>query len=137
MAYLDRTSLPCSPLSFRDIAGGALPPLPAESHHLDMNQWSNTPVIDMVICSFALHLINNPSELFALLWELSTKSRWLVILAPHKKPEVQLQHILFCTRTVHEEYWMTDQRWLGMDEMELRRMGRMSNERSLWTVPQG
>jgi len=89
VAYLDRTSLPCSPLSFRDIAGGALPPLPAESHHLDMNQWSNTPVIDMVICSFALHLINNPSELFALLWELSTKSRWLVILAPHKKPEIK------------------------------------------------
>lgn len=47
-----------------------------------------TPFIDMVICSFALHLIKSPSELFSVLWELSTKSRWLVVLAPHKKPEV-------------------------------------------------
>jgi hypothetical protein len=43
--------------------------------------------LDMVICSFALHLIS-PSELFALLWQLSTKATWLIILAPHKKPEV-------------------------------------------------
>lgn len=27
-------------------------------------------VVEMVICSFALHLIEKPSELFALLWEL-------------------------------------------------------------------
>lgn len=47
-----------------------------------------TPFIDIVICSFALHLIESPSELFSVLWELSTKSRWLVVLAPHKKPEV-------------------------------------------------
>ncbi|KAG6887252.1 hypothetical protein C0992_013152 [Termitomyces sp. T32_za158] len=30
-----------------------------------------------------------PSELFSLLWELSSKARWLVILAPHKKPEIK------------------------------------------------
>jgi len=47
-------------------------------------------IIDMVVCSFALHLLENPSELFALLWELSTKARWLVILAPHKKPDVRI-----------------------------------------------
>lgn len=47
-------------------------------------------LVEMVICSFALHLIDTPSELFALLWELSTKCRWLVILAPHKKPQVAL-----------------------------------------------
>jgi hypothetical protein len=52
----------------------------------------------MVVCSFALHLVETPSELFCLLWELSTKSRWLVLLAPHKKPEVfdlniSLRHI--------------------------------------------
>jgi hypothetical protein len=45
--------------------------------------------IDMVVCSFALHLLESPSELFALLWELSTKARWLVILAPHKRPAVR------------------------------------------------
>jgi len=33
--------------------------------------WSTRAVsIEMVICSFALHLIETPSELFALLWEL-------------------------------------------------------------------
>lgn len=49
----------------------------------------------MVVCSFALHLVESPSELFSLLWELSTKARWLVILAPHKKPEVCCDKILF------------------------------------------
>jgi len=91
IAYADQTYLPCATLSFRDIAGGALPPLPIESNSNtgDHNPGSsNLLIIDMVICSFALHLIDNASELFALLWELSTKSRWLVILAPHKKPEV-------------------------------------------------
>ena len=44
---------------------------------------------DIIICSFALHLLTDPSELFALLYELSTKARWLVIIAPHKKPEIK------------------------------------------------
>lgn len=47
--------------------------------------------IEMVVCSFALHLIENSSGLFSLLWELSLKTRWLVILAPHKKPEVYME----------------------------------------------
>jgi cell division inhibitor SulA len=41
----------------------------------------------MVVCSFALHLVPE-SEMFPLCWELSTKVRWLVVIAPHKKPEV-------------------------------------------------
>lgn len=49
----------------------------------------DTPILDMVICSFALHLVETPSQLFGLLWELSQKARWLVIIAPHKKPEVR------------------------------------------------
>jgi len=95
VAYLDRTSQSCASLSFRDIANGALPPLPVvESQPLSANVSDTSPeppnrVIDMVICSFALHLIGDPSELFALLWELSTKSRWLAVLAPHKKPEIK------------------------------------------------
>jgi hypothetical protein len=44
--------------------------------------------IEMIVCSFALHLVKTPSELFTLLWELSTKARWFILLAPHKKPEV-------------------------------------------------
>jgi len=95
VAYIDRTSLPCASLSFRDIARGTLPSLPSKSQQFESNtadtlsESSNVPLIDMVICSFALHLIESPSELFALLWELSTKSRWLIILAPHKKPEIK------------------------------------------------
>jgi len=94
VAYVDRTSLPCVSLSFRDIADGALPPLHPDSQWLNSKDEtilgsSNVLLIDMVICSFALHLIDNASELFALLWELSTKSRWLLILAPHKKPEIK------------------------------------------------
>lgn len=46
-------------------------------------------VFDLIICSFALHILTDPSELFALLYELSTKARWLAIVAPHKKPEIK------------------------------------------------
>ncbi|KAF5361019.1 hypothetical protein D9756_004830 [Leucocoprinus leucothites] len=45
--------------------------------------------IEMVVCSFALHLIETPSALFALMYALSYKARWLVVLAPHKKPEIK------------------------------------------------
>jgi cell division inhibitor SulA len=50
--------------------------------------------MEMVICSFALHLIENASELFALLWQLSMRTRWLVVIAPHKKPDVQVLNLL-------------------------------------------
>jgi len=45
--------------------------------------------IEMIVCSFALHLIETQSELFALLCVLSFKARWLVVLTPNKKPEVR------------------------------------------------
>jgi len=86
-AYIDRTCLPCASLSFRDIAEGLLPP--SETNLADQVSQSASPFIDMVICSFALHLVGNPSELFALLWELSMKSRWLLLISPHKKPEIK------------------------------------------------
>ncbi|ORY33375.1 hypothetical protein BCR39DRAFT_463527 [Naematelia encephala] len=88
-AYLRRTSRTCFPLSFADLANGVLPP--------------NAPnVWDIVICSFAMHLVNTPSELFALLYELSTKARWLVILAPHKKPEAGQRGRMKLTRQIKE-----------------------------------
>lgn len=90
----------CSPLSFKDIAEGALPSIskPASSKAANENEdlasdTDSPPKIETVICSFALHLIESPSELFSLLWELSTKAKWLVVLAPHKKPEVNLGHV--------------------------------------------
>jgi hypothetical protein len=46
------------------------------------------PTWDLIICSFALHLVPTPSELFALMYELSNKAAWFIVIAPHKKPEV-------------------------------------------------
>lgn len=43
---------------------------------------------DIVVCSFALHLLTETSKLFALLDELSRRATWLVVIAPNKKPEV-------------------------------------------------
>ncbi|KAI0667599.1 hypothetical protein C8Q78DRAFT_312476 [Trametes maxima] len=106
-AFHTRTGLYAHPLSFRDIAEGQLPEIASKpvgapksnnssqtpSPESSLRGFSppkvDSPIIEMVICSFALHLIEKPSELFALLWELSTKARWLVILAPHKRPEMK------------------------------------------------
>ncbi|KAG7088613.1 hypothetical protein E1B28_012587 [Marasmius oreades] len=95
-AFVERTGLPCSSLSFRDISDGALPEtvarvLPSQLTKDEESAISEAegPKLEMVVCSFALHLVENSSELFSLLWELSTKTRWLVVLAPHKKPEIK------------------------------------------------
>jgi cell division inhibitor SulA len=93
-AYRDRTSLPCASLSFRDIAEGGFPDvisIPTSPPTIQMIASEENPMVEMVVCSFALHLVETSSELFALLWELSTKARWLVLLSPHKKPEVSLK----------------------------------------------
>ncbi|KDQ09900.1 hypothetical protein BOTBODRAFT_137398 [Botryobasidium botryosum FD-172 SS1] len=99
-AYVARTGLPCHPLSFRDIADGSLPPLtntadkdtiPASDESQDSGNGDERDdlIYEMVVCSFALHLIESTSELWALLTALSEKVRWLVILEPHKKPEIK------------------------------------------------
>lgn len=44
-----------------------------------------------MVCSFALHLCE-PSRLFATLHALSLSARWLLVLAPHKRPVVLPQH---------------------------------------------
>ncbi|CAE6415566.1 unnamed protein product [Rhizoctonia solani] len=44
---------------------------------------------DLVICSFALHLLTTPGSLYELLSTLSYGARWLVVLEPHKKPEIK------------------------------------------------
>jgi hypothetical protein len=80
-AYSARTSRTCHALSFSDLADGQIPP--QTSTRVDGT------IYDLIICSFALHLLTEPSELFALLYELSTKCRWLAVVAPHKKPEIK------------------------------------------------
>lgn len=41
-----------------------------------------------MVISFALHLVETTSELWAVLVELSKRARWLIVTAPHKKPDV-------------------------------------------------
>jgi len=99
-AYQDRTSLTCATLSFTDISEGALPPFAFKTSSVAQHHGPQEPessdksqppqcIIEMVICSFALHLVESTSLLFSLLWELSLKTHWLVVLAPHKKPEIK------------------------------------------------
>ncbi len=101
-AYKNRTSYPCADLSFEAISEGFLPTTSInivdntlrddvlsedESAEAIANR-EGLGSIEMVVCSFALHLIEDTSSLFALLWRLSVKARWLVVLSPHKKPHV-------------------------------------------------
>lgn len=74
-AYLARTGLTCLPLSFSEIAGGKLPETPLP--------------YDFVIVSFALHLLTESSQLWALLTTLTDRARYLVVIAPHKKPAIK------------------------------------------------
>ena len=75
-------------ISFKDVAEGCLPCTVTDLSHQGGQADQEDMEIEMVVCSFALHLIESSSELFALLWQLSTRARWLVVIAPHKKPEV-------------------------------------------------
>ncbi|CDO76089.1 hypothetical protein BN946_scf184649.g15 [Trametes cinnabarina] len=95
-AFHTRTGLYCHPLSFRDIAEGKLPEIASKpvgapksnnpsqasspesslrGHSDSVSSKTDGPILEMVICSFALHLVEKPSELFALLWELRYVSR--------------------------------------------------------------
>ncbi|KAL7265948.1 hypothetical protein RUND412_011522 [Rhizina undulata] len=73
--YTTRTGLPCAAHSFRDI----------EMEGIEEGQSYN-----VIVSSFALHLCP-VSELFGLLYTLSTAGKWLIVLAPHKKPEVKTE----------------------------------------------
>ncbi|GAA5970918.1 hypothetical protein JCM11641_004508 [Rhodosporidiobolus odoratus] len=111
-AYLQRTGLPCLEMSFADVANGLLPPppsspaitsssspIPTPSAATDSNvvlaavdeqgEGEEENVYDLVIISFALHLVESTSELWALLTELAKRAKWLVVVAPHKKPDIK------------------------------------------------
>ncbi|KAI5843915.1 hypothetical protein DFP73DRAFT_527167 [Morchella snyderi] len=80
--YTTRTGgRPCGTQSFRDIQTGGLEVSPGRSSTKN----------DVVVCSFALHLCPS-SEVWGLLYTLSCECRWLVVLAPHKRPEVGSEH---------------------------------------------
>ncbi|KAI9634156.1 uncharacterized protein MKK02DRAFT_38829 [Dioszegia hungarica] len=80
-AYTERTSRPCHPLSFTDLSSDNLPP---DHPAPDADGFS----YDLIICSFALHLVPE-EEMFPICYELSRIGKWLVVIAPHKKPEIK------------------------------------------------
>jgi len=73
-AFKDRTGLECLSLSFEDIASEGLP---------------GDELFGIIFVSFALHLVPDASGLFGLLWSLSSRARFLVVIGPHKKPEIK------------------------------------------------
>ncbi|GAA5910788.1 uncharacterized protein JCM6883_000314 [Sporobolomyces salmoneus] len=107
-AYRQRTGLDCLELSFNQVAAGELPS-PSSSSSSSRIQRTEDPsselteekepeeegeteeeeLYDLVIVSFALHLVETPSELWALLTELAKRARWLCVIAPHKKPDIK------------------------------------------------
>jgi SAM-dependent methyltransferase len=70
--YEQKTSLPCLRLSFRDVLINGLP-----------DRYS------LIISSFALHLCPQ-KDLFSLIWQLFQAAPTLVVLTPHKRPELEL-----------------------------------------------
>lgn len=88
-AFAERTGLACDMITFKDVAKGCLPCTVTDLSRQGGQADREDKEIEMVVCSFALHLIESSSELFALLWQLSTRARWLVVIAPHKKPEIK------------------------------------------------
>ena len=73
-AYTRRTGRPCEPLTFADLAAGAI----ANRRY------------SLIVCSFALHLCE-PSRLPQLLWQLAEISPRLMILTPHKRPTIEAE----------------------------------------------
>lgn len=71
-AYKQRTGEPAERLSFEDVAAGAL----AGRRY------------SLVVCSFALHLCQ-PSRLPAVAYQLSVVGAGLLILTPHKRPNLR------------------------------------------------
>ena len=71
-AYLDRTGQAAGRESFEHIAAGAL----AGRNY------------SLIVCSFALHLIE-PSRIPQVAYQLSTIGNELLILTPHKRPQIR------------------------------------------------
>ncbi|MBK6931562.1 MAG: class I SAM-dependent methyltransferase [Saprospirales bacterium] len=69
--YRERTGLPCLELSFKDVIRRGLP-----------------GTYSLVICSFALHLCPG-KDLFSLCQSLLQAAPLLLVLTPHKRPELE------------------------------------------------
>lgn len=69
--YERKTGYPCLQLSFRDVIKNGLP-----------------GAYSVIISSFALHLCP-PKDLFSLCWQLLQAAPLLVVITPHKRPELE------------------------------------------------
>ena len=69
--YEKTTGLPCWRLTFMDVIKQGLP-----------KEYST------IICSFAMHLCA-PKDLFSLTWNLFQRTDLLIIITPHKRPELE------------------------------------------------
>jgi hypothetical protein len=97
-AYQARTGQPAEALTFEAIAGGAL----------DGRRYS------LVVCSYALHLVP-PSRLPRLAYQLSRIAGALLVLSPHKRPNLRpewgwtLAGEMVIDRVRARCYWRTGQ----------------------------
>ncbi len=71
-AYFERTGLHAETFSFDDIANGML----------EGRRYS------LIVCSFALHLVEN-SKLPMLMFQLAQITDTLLVLTPHKRPQIK------------------------------------------------
>jgi 2-polyprenyl-3-methyl-5-hydroxy-6-metoxy-1,4-benzoquinol methylase len=84
--YTQHTGLTCHPWSFDDVVRHGLP----QSY-------------STIICSFALHLCPE-NQLFSVTWNLLQAAPLLVIITPHKRPELEkLSGISLC----YEDHTLT------------------------------
>ncbi|GAA95106.1 uncharacterized protein L969DRAFT_25305 [Mixia osmundae IAM 14324] len=88
-AYEARTGMKCMEHSFMEIASGILESEPLSDANSSLYQPNSHKRFDIIFCSFALHLITSSSQLWSVCSELARLADYLVVIAPHKKPEVQ------------------------------------------------
>ena len=84
--YIDRTGLKCSGMDFSDLSTKGL-----------------TEQYNTIICSFAMHLCPK-SYLPNLLYQLSLVTHNLIIISPHKKPEINHYFTLSKTQYIDNVY---------------------------------
>jgi hypothetical protein len=72
-AFLTRVGRPAEPWSFQDIGEGALT--------------DGGRSFELCVCSYALHLVE-ASWMFAVLYELARNCDYLMVISPHKKPDI-------------------------------------------------
>ena len=94
-AYYTRTGQTALPYTFDDIANGAL----------------QDSYFDVIICSFALHLVEE-SRLPGICYALAQVSQQLIIITPNKKPTISCGWTLiddFVHKRVHTRYYLKNE----------------------------